>query len=492
MATLTLTVLRCPDSVAADQRTLQGGELTMGRGAECGWPLPDPLKSLSRRHCTLEFLSGAWQVRDQSVNGTFINFSPTPVGRDQAQQLHDGDRLRLGDYEFEVRIEEAAAPAYAPLPGLQPAASPFGTPGLPPVGEPARPGGFAAARLPGLDNPLDAPSPYGTPPRQESAMPDHAPASAYAFTPPQAVPAAKPIIPDDWWQQPAPGPAPAAAPAFAPAAPAPAAYAPVAPQPAPFQPSPAAANPFAAAPAPLPPVAMPAAAAPPPAHLPPLQPPLPPLTPAQAAPLIPPLAAAPAGAPVAGGDLVAALSALMAGAELPPEFMVRAAADPQAALANAGALLRAAVAGVRALLIARGTVKREFRIEQTMLRPRDNNPLKFAASDETALAALLDPRTPALEAMDESIRDLTLHQVATLAATQAAARTLLERLGPAELEEQDTGGGSFLPGAREKRLWDAYKRHHAKLLEQFEDDFESAFGTAFARAYEQAAGRAKN
>ena len=37
-------------------------------------------------------------------------------------------------------------------------------------------------------------------------------------------------------------------------------------------------------------------------------------------------------------------------------------------------------AQVRALLIARADVKREFRIEQTMLRSAGNNPVKFAAS----------------------------------------------------------------------------------------------------------------
>ena len=201
------------------------------------------------------------------------------------------------------------------------------------------------------------------------------------------------------------------------------------------------------------------------------------------------VAPAPSAA-AAGEDMHAALAALMAGGQLPADMMVRAAADPQAALRNAGALLRAAVSGIRALLIARGTVKREFRIEQTMLRQTDNNPLKFAASDEHALASLLDPRTSALRAVEESIGDLTLHQVAALAATQAAARALLERLGPGLIEADDSGGG-LMPGAREKRLWEAYKRRHAKLLAQFEDDFESAFGTAFARAYEQAASRDK-
>jgi type VI secretion system protein ImpI/type VI secretion system protein len=125
-----------------------------------------------------------------------------------------------------------------------------------------------------------------------------------------------------------------------------------------------------------------------------------------------------------------------------------------------------------------------------MLLAKENNPLKFAASDDQALTVLLDPRTKSLQAMQESIEDLALHQVAVMAATQSAARALLQRLEPEVLEAEDTGGRSFLE-AREKRLWEAYKRRHAKLLEQFEDDFESAFGTAFARAYEQAVNKDK-
>jgi type VI secretion system FHA domain protein len=182
---------------------------------------------------------------------------------------------------------------------------------------------------------------------------------------------------------------------------------------------------------------------------------------------------------------------LLAGGDLTTDLAARAAADPENALRNAGALLRVSVAGIRALLIGRGAVKREFRIEQTVLRTRENNPLKFASSDEQALAVLLDPRSKGLAAVQDSINDLTSHQVAVLAATQAAARALLEQLEPSRLEAEDAGGG-MLPGAMEKRLWTAYKRQHARLLEQFEDDFESAFGKAFARAYEQAVGRDKS
>jgi type VI secretion system FHA domain protein len=442
MSTLSLTVLRSPDHVHSQQHRAQGGELTIGRSAECDWPLPDPLKSLSRKHCTIEFSAGSWQVRDLSANGTFVNSLSSPVGRDLVQQLRDGDRLLLGDYEIEVRLEDATV-AFEPLAQVV-ADSPFA--------DAPRPG-FAAVRLPGLDDPLDSPGGHVPAVRSDWPIADHSASSADAFVPPPlAPPNNKQLVPDDWFRAVDPAPV-AAAPAFAAARPEPA----VVPSPVPF----------------------------------------PPHVPAPASVLdstVPPPAvqrAVASAAVPADGDMVAALTALLAGGDLPPEMFARAAGDPEAALRNAGALLRAAVSGIRALLIARGSVKREFRIEQTMLRTKENNPLKFAASDEQALSALLDPRTQSLHAIEESINDLTVHQVATLAATQAAARALFEQMGPDKLEAEVTGGGLF-SGALDKRRWEAYKRRHARLLEQFDDDFESAFGKSFARAYEQAVGRVKD
>lgn len=454
MTTLSLTVLSHPEVGSAGQRLVQSGELTVGRGSECDWPLPDPMKSLSRKHCRLVSSAGAWQVQDLSTNGTYVNGAPEPIGRDLAQRLADGDRLRLGDYEIEVRI-------------LEDHMRPSAVPAVPASGGFA-PSPFSDTRLPGLDDPVDVGPWSGIDHAagRGGSFADHSAASADAFVPPPAVPQGKPVVPDDWFNE------------IAGAGPKPGAPA--------SQPIPADFDPFSAEPQ--------AAGVSAPADPEPRPVPVPSPAPTEAAmPLrvpVPRPAASPAALPPGGADAMSALTSLLAGANLPPEVAARAAEDPEAALRNAGALLRASVNGIRALLIARGMVKREFRIEQTMLHTKENNPLKFAASDEQALAALLDPRMSSLKAMQESIQDLTSHQVAVLAATQTAARALLERLGPAELEAEDTGS-RLLPNALEKRLWEAYKRRHAKLLEQFEDDFESAFGKAFARAYEQAVDKGK-
>lgn len=501
--TLTLTLVQSPGGASGESRQVPSSGMTIGRGAQCDWVLPDPQRSLSRTHCRLEWVDGGWRVRDLSSNGTFVNGDPDPVGQERTRNLHDGDRVRLGDYELTLQLRQPA-PTVSPF-GAQPAASLFGDPG---------PGlGFAGVRLPGLDDPLPAArAPWQPPP----AVHDHSPATSDAFMPPAVMPApaasASPAgssqaVPDDWFRSaligkpsatsravPAPeepfghpqGPSAASAPPLAPSPPsARAAQAPVPAfgvPPTDWMPSIEPSREAAPAPAP-PPVAVQPVASPPMAHF-----------GAEVAPRAqPPLSATPSAtvAPAAAspqpgsGSSLSSLALLMEAAGLPPDTAQRATADPDAALRQAGAVLLAAVAGLRSLLVARGLVKREFRIEQTMLRPKDNNPLKFAASDELALASLMDPRMKGLEAVEQAIGDLTEHEVAVLRATQAAARAMLESLSPTLLEQEDAGGG-LLPGATEKRLWQAYQRRHAKLLAQLEDDFESAFGTAFARAYEQA------
>ena len=496
MATLTLTVLRCPDYGSAAQRQVPGGELTIGRGAECDWALPDPGKSLSRKHCTLEYIGGSWQVRDLSSNGTFVNSATMPIGRDQVQVLQSCDRLLLGDYEIEARIEEAPFAVRA-----RPSHFEHDIGNLP-FGE-GRPAAFGGVRLPGLDDPVFPPGLGPSSPFGHDTAADHAPMSANAYMPPPAVRAPLPqaapsggkaIVPDNWLDTPMGDSMPTTQTQRTAATP---------PSPAAFAPPPAAVEPVQAPPwgpalgdsssaSELPTLAqaighpvMPAPKASP-SGAPRLAPSTPPAAPPQRA--RPSAMTASGAAAQAGGDMSTALLALLSGGDLTANLAARAAADPENALRNAGALLRVAVAGIRALLIGRGAVKREFRIEQTVLRTHENNPLKFTSSDAQALAVLLDPGEKGLAAMQDSINDLTCHQVAVLAATQAAARALLEQLEPSKLEAEDTGGG-ILPGATEKRLWTAYKRQHARLLEQFEDDFESAFGKAFARAYEQAVER---
>ena len=70
------------------------------------WILPDPDRYISSHHCKVEFRAGHWVLEDTSTNGVFINGSDVPASVDGAYALKDGDRLRLGDYEILVSIDE--------------------------------------------------------------------------------------------------------------------------------------------------------------------------------------------------------------------------------------------------------------------------------------------------------------------------------------------------------------------------------------------------
>lgn len=544
---LVLSVLRCPDQSVPEQRRVPGGEYVLGRGTDCDWALNDPDRVLSKRHCAVEFLSGAWQVRDLSTNGTFLNGAGEPVGRDQVRTLRDGDRLRLGPYEIECRVEDEAsygsgrwqssnaipdpmtsAPVSdifsAPLPGLSPA-------GGPPIGNaPLLPADFDpfAPEDPGPVMPDHRPSTNDvfTPPR--AMMPDLLPNDWDAPSKPPAPPPADPFahIPDPFADAPPPPPMAMPAPVTSSATKLPDPFADLGlppaeklpdpfadlglPAAAPAPPAPAPGfdtrlpDPFADLP-PLSPVAAPLAAATAASHNPFAEPagvpsaslPAPfaeapppvvaaaPIATPVMAPVVAPMAAPPSHTPpaVSGDGLHAALAIIHEAAGIgPPQGNI----DPAAALAAVGAGMRAAVSGMRGLLIARADVKREFRIEQTMLRAAGNNPVKFAATDEAAVLALLGPKGNGPAALRETVQDLTAHQIATLAATQAAAKALLAKLAPGGLEA-DIPSGGIMPGAREKKLWEAYRKLHQQVTDQFEDDFDSAFGKAFARAYEEAA-----
>ncbi len=157
-----------------------------------------------------------------------------------------------------------------------------------------------------------------------------------------------------------------------------------------------------------------------------------------------------------------------------------------------GEAFRALVAGLRQVLIARATIKGEFRIEQTMIRARGNNPLKFSANDDDALTALLGVGGHALTmapaaAIEDSLRDLRLHELATMAAMQVAVRALLDELSPDKIQAGTAQGGmAVLPAQRKARAWDAFEARHRQVVQALVDDFDSIFGKSFARAYERA------
>jgi len=248
-------------------------------------------------------------------------------------------------------------------------------------------------------------------------------------------------------------------------------------------------QPVLVSPAGHPPVIEPAGGSPfaepsdPPSAAPRVMPAAPPLVASRA----PALTAAPAAAQASAGQGDALLAAFLDGAGMPDVTP----ADPSGTMRALGAAFRSLVGGLRAVLIARASIKSEFRIEQTMIRARGNNPLKFSAGDDDALSALLGSgrrtdMTPAA-AVEDALKDIRLHELASMAAMQSAVRSMLEGLDPAKLRAAaEQGGMTVLPAQKKARAWDAYEALHAKTVQALSDDFDSIFGKAFARAYERA------
>ncbi len=451
--TLTLTVLRCPDAVPPETRRVNGGELRIGRGPDNDWIMPDPERMLSKRHCVIAFRRGGWSIADLSTNGTYLNRDADPIGSGQARDLRDGDRIRLGAYEIEARIAEAldygAAGAFGggASANNQFGNNPFGDDVFAPKPPPSN--SFTSAAF-GANDPLfggaarpapvtlpDDFDPLGGPDLDifGPTQPDHTPSFSDAFRPP----AARQVLPDeDEWDLSLPGPEPCRA------------------LPDPQLRNDGSGNPFSEA-----------------ADF------------FQAGPAAtqPPQAAELAAPPPAPADTENLLAAFLAGAGLHGAQP----ADPQAMMRALGATFRALVSGIRQAMIARSSIKSEFRIEQTMIRARGNNPLKFSADDDDALTALLglgrrvDMGPDA--AVADALRDMRLHELASMAAMQQAVRALLAQLDPASLQ---TEGVALLPAQKKARAFEAYEKLYEKVSRALTDDFDSVFGKSFARAYENA------
>jgi type VI secretion system protein ImpI/type VI secretion system protein len=441
---LTLTILHGPkldrtnqngpDGIGLATRRVARGAFSIGRVATNDWMLPDPERHLSKRHCVITFRDGFWEVTDLSTNGTFLNRDPAPIGNQAVRDLRDGDRLKLGGYEIAIAIADdppAIRRSDASSDPLSPSLPPPSSPMLDPLS-------LSLLAPPSPPSGLDAPR-HGVEAPGQGAMID--PPSVHGANSSSSASDAgffdQPVQSDH---------TPGIEDAFSP-------------------PRPVVllgedwdlGNSHASGPE-------------------------------QARNLPPDLSQTPS--PVVAAepeppDLMAAFlrGAGMAGAR---------PADPTAAMEALGAAFRALVGGLRETLITRAAVKSEFRIPQTLIRAHGNNPLKFSASDDDALLALLGAgrRTdigPA-EAVSEAFRDIGLHELATMAAMQAAARDLLQALAPSKLREQaDQGGGlNLLLSQRKVRAWDAFELAHGRLTQALSDSFDSAFGRSFARAYEQA------
>ncbi len=158
---------------------------------------------------------------------------------------------------------------------------------------------------------------------------------------------------------------------------------------------------------------------------------------------------------------------------------------------TAGQVLREFVKGATDLLANRANLKNAFRLDQTTVLPRHNNPMKFSENTNDLIKQLLvggeGDYLGAKDSIREVCRDLLNHQNAFLDAMNSAFLEFADRFEPDELQEgfDRTLGGGLLRFTNKSKYWDLYKDLYPIITEKGGGRFPQMFGEEFVKAYER-------
>lgn len=166
--------------------------------------------------------------------------------------------------------------------------------------------------------------------------------------------------------------------------------------------------------------------------------------------------------------------------------------DNSVVLENTGRMLIQMVDAMMVLLSSRAEIKKYFQSDNTTLSNTNNNPLKFSTGSTDALAKLLsDDKTgylPPDEAIQETVDDLKLHQLALLEGMKLAINTLLLKFDPNELAkklENNSGIKTDIPVTNKANLWELFCEQYDEIREEATNDFQALLGAEFKNCYEQ-------
>jgi type VI secretion system protein len=146
--------------------------------------------------------------------------------------------------------------------------------------------------------------------------------------------------------------------------------------------------------------------------------------------------------------------------------------------------------------MARALMKKESRIDMTMLSVQANNPLKFFPNADGALTQMLTGAMAGYmapqDAMAGAFDDLRAHELAVIAGMRAALAAVLHRFDPAHIEARlgvPTALDRMLASNRKARLWDRLVALYGDIAREADDDLQRLFGEKFSAAYEEQVAR---
>ncbi len=402
-----------------------GGRI--GRSADNDWILPDPERYLSSHHAEVRFDAGRWLLEDISTNGIFVNGADIPQSQQGPRELRDGDRLRMGDYEILVSIDDRMdfpPEASGQVPQVRIAAT---------AKSKSKSRATQRAELDELNIEIDINellsggaaasdtdssgmfeigNAYGmgvshtsTAPRTVSPIGGNA-AEQYEDIPLTIPPVVSREAGIDW-------------------------------------------------------------------HLKTRR-----------------IEPKPIERPRVDGhaELSAGLEAFCRGAGVDPASI---GSDAQVTMLTlAGQMVREVVLGMMEALKARGEIKSRLEISNAPMQASDNNPLKVAISVDDALRKLLDTQNSRylgpVDALRDGFNDLRCHQQALIAAMHAAMNGAMNRVDPGELQERfdrSLNRGTLMGAANKLKYWDMYAEFFQVLNQRNGDGLPISFAEEFAQAY---------
>jgi type VI secretion system FHA domain protein len=422
-----------------------GGRI--GRSADNDWILPDPERYVSSHHAEIRFEAGRWVLEDVSTNGIFVNGAETPLSQHGPCQMHDGDRLRMGDYDILVSIDErndfpTDATGQTPKPAAKVAAAVVAK-------NKSKTREAQRAELEELNVEIDInallsggmsePDLAGSGPFQIG--------NAFGMDVPRTNARASNTTAGN------------------------------------------AAEKYEDIPLTLPPnlSAVPAGVSREAGidwHL-------------KTRRIQPEQKPADKSRGTDGiADLTAAQEAFFRGAGIDPSSV---STDSQVTMMTlAGQMVREVALGLMEALKARGEVKSRDN-GPAPIQSMDNNPLKVATSVDDALRKLLDTQNSRymgpVEALRDSFTELRCHQQAVLAATHSALNGAMNRVDPGELQERfdrSLNRGSLMGAANKLKYWDMYAEFFQVLNQRNSDGLPITYAEEFTQAYNERLAGFKN
>jgi len=158
---------------------------------------------------------------------------------------------------------------------------------------------------------------------------------------------------------------------------------------------------------------------------------------------------------------------------------------------TAGQVLREFVKGTTDLLSSRANLKNTFRLDQTTVLPRHNNPMKFSENTNDLLKQLLiggeGEYLGAQDSIREVCRDLINHQNAFLDAMNSAFLEFADRFDPDELQDgfDRTMGKKLFSFISKMKYWQLYCDLYPIITEKGGGRFPQMFAEEFVKAYER-------